>query len=243
MMHGQGVWRGLIALSAACVMWLGVASQASADTPIHGVTEIKLGGYYPAIDDEFGGAGPFADYFGEDWLWYAEMEWDVYLFQRFGKTGLAGHIGYSSVTGNVKQQGDAAATSKLGETSFRILPLRVSGVYRYDYSAIHHGFPLVPVVKAGLDYYLWRVTDAGGKTASAGDAGGSGGRLGWHAAFALHVLLDVVDPGTAATFDMNWGVNNSYFFAEYMITRIDGFGGEGLDLSDDMWMFGLAFEF
>ena len=42
---------------------------------------------------------------------------------------------------------------------------------------------------------------------------------------------------------MSWGVNNSYFFAEYMITRIDGFGSPGFDLSDNMWMFGLAFEF
>jgi hypothetical protein len=241
----SGRLKGVRALALG-VLALGVLTPgaAMADTDISGMTEIKLGGYYPAIDEEFGGSGPFSDYFGEEWLWYAEMEWDAYLYQGIGKFGLAGHIGYSSVTGNVKQEEDAAgATANLGETSFRIIPLRASAVYRYDYSAINHGIPLVPVVKAGLDYYLWRVTDAAGETANAGGASGTGGRAGWHAALALHVLLDVVDPGTAATFDLNWGVNNSYFFAEYMLTRIDGFGGEGLDLSDEMWMFGLAFEF
>jgi hypothetical protein len=231
--------------AAALVSVMMVSASASAETPIHGVAEIKLGGYYPAIDDEFGGSGPFSDYFGTESLWYAEMEWDAYMYQGIGKFGLAGHLGYSSVTGNVKQSEDATtdASGDLGETGFRILPLRVSAVYRYDYSAIHHGIPLVPVVKAGLDYYFWRVTDAAGATSNASGVGGSGGRAGYHASLGLNVLLDVVDPGTAATFDMNWGVNNSYFFAEYMITRIDGFGGSGLDLSDDMWMFGLAFEF
>ena len=61
-----------------------------------------------------------------------------------------------------------------------------------------------------------------------------------HEVGATHYICG---PGALAYLDMSWGVNNSYFFAEYMITRIDGFGGDGLDLSDDQWMFGLAFEF
>lgn len=230
----------LTALLVALTGVLGAPAEARADSPISGVTEFKLGGYYPAIDDEFGGSGPFSQYFGADNLWYFETEWDFYLWDRFGKLGLGVHLGWSSVDGNVRDDSGAALP---GETTFRVIPLRLSAVYRYDYSAIHHNIPLVPVLKVGLDYVLWRAKDSAGDTSSAGGINAVGGTAGFHGALGLHFLLDVIDPASAAYLDLSWGVNNSYLFAEYMVTKIDDFGGASLDLSDNMLLFGLAFEF
>lgn len=228
----------LAALVAAALL---APATASADSPKYGAFEVKLGGYYPAIDNEFGGGGPFASYFGTDNLWIFETEIDGYIWDGFGKLGAAIHLGYSSVEGNAQSSTD----EEVGDTTtFRVIPLRASAVYRYDYSAVNHGIPLVPAFKAGLSYVPWSVDGTDGDTAEFQGDSASGATFGWHAAIGLNLLLDIIDPGTAAVFDLNWGVNNSYFFAEYMITQIDDFGSsDSFDLSDNYFNFGLAFEF
>ncbi|MEZ4461387.1 MAG: MXAN_2562 family outer membrane beta-barrel protein [bacterium] len=217
-----------------------VATDAFADSPISGSMELKLGGYYPAIDDEFGGNGPYAAVFGTDWNMYGEFEIGFFFWQGFGKLGTTYHLGYSSATGSALA---ADGTKSSDETTFTTIPNRASLVYRFDILQEKLHIPLVPVAKAGLDYVLWYSEGGNGDTSKVGNDSASGGKWGYHGALSLQFLLDVIDPSSAATFDMNWGVNNSYFFAEYMMTKIDDFGGTGLDLSDNMWLFGLAFEF
>lgn len=238
----------LFTLATILLTLLVSQSTAMAQSAIHGNAELKLGGYYPAIDDSYSGTGPYETFFGKDWRFHGELEWDIYFLQSVlpvGKLGVGFHIGYSSATGSVQiaTENATAASDDIGETSFTTIPLRVSLLYRYDYSAIHHGIPLVPALKVGLDYVFWDVEDSNGETATYQGVAAQGGKFGYHAAFALHLLLDVIDENSAAYMDMSWGVNNSYFFAEYMLVRVDDFGGGGLDLSDNMWMFGLAFEF
>lgn len=232
----------ILALAGHAALCLAAPATAHAETPIYGAAELKFGGYYPAIDEEFGGSGPFQEIFGDDDLFYGELEVDYYLLQGFGKAGIGMHVGYTSVDGDViaEDETDAEITDT---TTFTVIPLRLSALYRFDVPAIEWGIPLVPAVKAGLDYYLWDIDDAAGDTAVADGEEGNGGTFGWHATVALHLLLDAIDPSTAAVFDLNWGVNNSYLFGEYMITTVDDFGGDSLDLSDDIWAFGLAFEF
>lgn len=226
-------------------------SESSSDTPISGSFELKLGGYYPSrIDEDLaasGQEGAFEKFYGTDNLLYGELVVERYLFQRFGKFGVGAHIGIARRKGEV-QVVDGATDEEMsdvpGETNFRLVPLRASLFYKYDYSAIHHNVPLVPFVRAGLDYHLWRVADGDGETSTSSDeAVSKGARSGWHASLGLQILLDFIDPATAASFDLSWGVNNSYLFGEYMISRIDSFGAAGLDLSDEQWLFGLAFEF
>lgn len=227
--------------AAFVALGLFLPATASAESPTMGAFEFKLGGYYPAVDDEFGGSGPFATYFGTDNLWIFETELDGYFWDGFGKLGAAIHLGYSSVEGNAQSSTEEDVSDT---TTFRVIPLRASLVYRYDYSAIHHHIPLVPTLKAGLSYVPWSIDGTDGDTAEFEGSSGSGATAGWHASIGLNLLLDVIDPGTAAVFDLNWGVNNSYFFGEYMITRIDDFGSAGsFDLSDNYFNFGLAFEF
>lgn len=235
--------------TALCLLAPGSAQAQDIDTQsdIKGSFEFKIGGFYPsAIDAETGGdgAGAFESFYGADNLVYGEFVYERYLFQKFGKLGLGFHAGYTSKKGEV-QAGSGTTTEDAvpGETTFRMIPLRGSLFYRYDYSAIHHRIPLAPIARVGVDYVLWRVLDSDGEVSEVNGESARGGKMGWHASLGLQFMLDYLDPGSAASFDLNWGINNSYLFAEYMITRIDDFGGSGFDLSDNLWMFGLAFEY
>ena len=222
--------------------------NASAESEIWGTFDIKFGGYYPAIDEEFGDSGPFGDVFGTKNLLLGELELAGWLWQGFGKFGIAGHIAYSRVKGGAVVSDDAASAAEdeleiEDTTAFTVIPLRLSAVYRFDYLAQHTQIPLSFSVKAGPDFYRWRITNASRTTASFDGDPGAGWKKGWHLAGGMQLLLDVIDPSTAAAFDLTWGVNNSYFFVEFMMTKIDDFGGTGFDLSDNLWLFGLSFEF
>lgn len=224
---------------AALLALVAVPMEASAESDTHGTIEIKLGAMYPSIDNEVAGT-PFQDVFGSGNLWYFELEAGFYFWQGFGKLGVAYHIGYSSVTGNALAL-DGTAVSD--ETTFGIMPNRGSLLYRFDVLATEFFIPFVPVGKVGLDYYLWWSEGPDGENSVVQGAEAFGGKWGWHASLGVQFLLDVIDPQSAALFDHNWGVNNSYLFGEYMMTQVDDFGGAGLDLSDNFWMFGLSFEY
>lgn len=220
---------------------------ASAETPTWGAMDLKFAGYYPAIDAEFGDTGPFSDTFGTKSLLLGELEVAGWLWQGFGKLGVAGHVGYSRVKGGAvpteETASDEEADAIEDTTAFAVFPLRVSAVYRFDWLAQNTRIPLSFSVKVGPDFYRWRITNSNKQTAEFDGASGAGWTSGWHAAAGLQLLLDVLDTSTAAAFDLHWGVNNSYLFVEYMATKIDDFGGGGFDLSDNLWLFGLSFEF
>jgi hypothetical protein len=59
----------------------------------------------------------------------------------------------------------------------------------------------------------------------------------------VSLLLDVLEPRFARDFDTSLGVNHSYLFAEYTYAKVNNFGGEGFNLSDRYWMFGLALDY
>src|SRR5690554_6528251 len=139
---------GLVALLGVSL----ASAPAFAASPTYGVFELKLGGYYPSIDDEFGGSGPFETFFGDGQMLMGEFEIDFYLLEGIGTLGLGLHAGYSSKSASVRDRNDMDQELP-DSTTFRVIPLRASLVYRYDYSALHHSIPLVPVLKAGLDYH------------------------------------------------------------------------------------------
>ncbi len=246
------VLAGLLTLTmGASVGW---SQQVEEDlepqqSDIYGAFEIKLGGYYPSnLNDtpDSAGVGDFERFYGNDSVFYAELGLERYIFQRFGKLGIGLNAGRGSETGQSLQQDEMGGmTEAPGESTFRVFPLRASLVYKYDYSAIHHGVPFVPVFRVGADYVIWRILGNDGEVTTSPDGSeAQGATTGWHASIGLQFMLDYIDPSSAASFDMSWGVNNSYLFAEYMITRIDNFGSPtAFDLSDNLWLFGLAFEF
>jgi hypothetical protein len=142
--------------------------------------------------------------------------------------------------------GDASSGSGLSleeETNFVLFPLRLSLTYRWDFLAQEFGIPLAPRLEGGVDYYIWKVTDGSGNVARSGGEKARGAIPGYHVAAGVGFLLDFITPGLAAAMDINWGVNNTYLFGEYEITRVQPFQGGGFNLSDETWKVGLSFEF
>ena len=62
-------------------------------------------------------------------------------------------------------------------------------------------------------------------------------------AVGLQFQLDILEPGTAATFDAEIGVNNTYIFVEGVFDWVNNFGGDGFNLSDNSFLAGLMLEF
>jgi hypothetical protein len=218
-------------------------------SPQHFAVEVKFGPYRPDVDSEFPQSGPNArmpynDYFGSGQHLYSALEFDWQLFHKFGSIGLGAGIGYFSVTGTAPAGNGTGLPS--GDTSnFKVVPISVSAVYRFDHFLETRDVPLVPFGKLGLDWAYWQITDGNGEIAhdAQGDTG-RGGTLGWHAAAGLALMLDWLDPEAARDFDADLGVNHTALTFEYTRADISGLGRSGrLHVGDTSWTLGLLLEF
>jgi len=237
------------------------AAPAQAQSDVSGNFELRLGPYYPSIDSELSGAQPFQDTFGSNGRVLGEIKVDRYLYIGHGKLGVGGSAAYTNFSGEGEIVGGGDGGSGNGgsdggssgddgsgltaETKLQMLPLRAQVFYRWDYLVEEFNIPVAARVEAGLDWYMWRIRDGSGNTATFGEDGpkASGATAGYHGAAGLEFNLNALDRGSAASFDYSWGINRTYFFAMYEISRVNDFGGEGFNLSDNNWRLGLAFEF
>ena len=213
------------------------------ESPTWGVFELRLGGYKPDIDEEFGGGGIYADTFGGGKI-LAELAVAGYVYDGVGQVGIGGAIGFWNKKANTL---DASGEETADITRLMIIPARAEVFYRFDYLEERFNVPLVLSVGLGLDYYFWGAY-ASGKVSDAA-AGtdtrvGRGGTWGWHYNVTLYFQLDSLAPRMAAAFDSSIGVNNSYIFAGFTGSFVNDFGSDSSwDLSDNMFRLGLAFEF
>jgi hypothetical protein len=95
---------------------------------------------------------------------------------------------------------------------------------------------VVPFAGGGYNHIFFRQSLEGKETVK-------GDRFGYHARMGLQLLLDWLDSGAADTFDLDWGVKNSYLVFEAQYRRVDDFGSESIDLGGWSYMGGLLFEF
>ena len=195
--------------------------------------EVKLGGFKPNIDAEFGGTGPYHDVFGDSYMLLIEAAGERQLFQAFGSAGIGFSAGYAEKFAPALLESGAPAAESTG---LRLFPFKLFGVYRFDYAAHTWGVPLVPYVKAGLHCTVWSsVKGSMLETVSA--------RWGWGVTGGLSLLLDVFEPRLARDFDTDVGVNHSYLFAELNYAQVNNFAASGgINLSGQYAMFGIAFE-
>jgi hypothetical protein len=242
MRSNKTFWLGL----AALLLTFAVSSRASAETPTYGKLELRFGGYYPSIDDEEGLTGsPFGDMFGgKDRLMF-ELNVGYHFFDRFGNLGAAASVGYSNFKGDAElsDSSEEFASDQTPTTAMTVIPMRGEVYYQFDWLVDEYNVPFSLLAKAGLDVHYWRVKDGNSSTAEADGEKGTGFRPGWHAGLQAQLWLDWIDKESAASFDLSWGINNTYLFAEYLLTRVDGFGTDGFKLNDNQWMFGLVFEY
>jgi hypothetical protein len=226
----------LVGLPAAALAQ-GEVNARYGESPRTSAFEIKLGTFNPNPDREAGVTGtPFADTFGRNGMLLAELEYDRQLFQAFGSAAVGFSLGYTEIYGYAVVSG--STTLAADKTGLILLPLKILGVYRFDYFALKNRFPLVPFGKVALIYTPWWSVK-GGKVETVNGLRAAGGKWGYGLVAGLSFLLDVLEPRMARDFDSDIGVNHVYLFAEY---AYQGSIGTGLNLSSSHFMFGLNFE-
>lgn len=229
------------------ILLVAAGNTAFAESPRDMLIQFRFGLYRPDIDKEFSnGMHPYKDIFGSGQHLMFQTELGYEVFNGFGTVLIAPGLGYFTVSGHgLLKDGQPADDS----TSFSILPLYLDIQYRFDWFWHKFSVPLIPVVRGGLDYYLWWTKNGAGdvSTYSKGvgkEYKGQGGTFGGHIGFGLDFALDWLAPGMAQDFDSDWGVNTTTLFVEYTLNFINDFGrSKSFNLSSKSLFFGIAFEF
>lgn len=244
MKHLVSALVALWATTAFAQTTLATASTGRAESDRSQALEIKLGSITPLIDEEGSLSGnPYADTF-EGGMLLLELELERYFYQGIGAAGVGFSAGYAEKYGRaqvIDSSGNPSGPAAEA-TGLMIVPLRLHGVYRFDWAALKYGVPLVPYAKAGLVVVPWWSTK-GGQIEEVNGRKAMGARFGYGGTLGLSLMLDVFEPRLARDFDSDLGVNHSYLFAEFTYADVTNFSGEGLNLSSRHWMFGLALEF
>lgn len=219
------------------------------ETPQNFAIELRLGLYYPKIDNEFGGgATPFQDSFGKNQRVFVgfEFDWQAYRIPWVGTIGPGVGAHYLKFGRPALLESGEPSEE---ETSLLIYPMHLVGVLRVDVLQREVGIPIVPYLKGGLGTALWRMTNGSGTAKlGGGDTGtpevkGKGFSYGPQFMLGVALQLDWFDEYAATQADQSLGINNTYLYVEYMSSTLNNTKGTGLQLGTNSLAGGLAFEF
>jgi hypothetical protein len=214
--------------------------------------EFKFGVYRPNVDEEVNNLNtdgsktftPYTDIFGAGEPFSFQFEFDYQIWQGFGSIGIGLSLGFSQNTAlacedDTKDTGakySSCSTRTAGSTSFTVFPISVLAVYRFDVLAKYLNIPIVPFVKAGMNYTMWWSSGSSGDTV--------GGSWGWQVNAGGALLLDWLEPSAAKSLDNDMGINHTYLFFEFLHSRANSFGKfNARHVGDTTWHAGLAIEF
>lgn len=224
-------------------------SLCLAETPRTGNLEFKVGSYEPDIDSEFSGSepGPYETVFGEAIFPLYLVRGDYLFYQGIGSLGVGAGAGWGQASGHGKL---ADGTTSSDTTTFNMMPFDVGIIYEFDWLAQRWPVPFVPYGRADLTYTIWwfkngidEVTDYTDPVTDK-TSDGYGGTWGTRFTGGMRVLLDTFAPGMAHTFDVDFGVNNTYLFLEVVYSIVDDFGSDSsIHLGSTSYNGGIAFEF
>lgn len=223
--------------------------------------EFKMGPFLPDVDRDYAGPGlgPYATVFGRtDSTGQAidqpkafpmpvvAFDWQfVYLAGPLGIGVQAGFFRDKAQALIAEPMEGESLRSSADSTTFGMIPLALLLSYRLEILPDKLRVPLVPYAKAGLAYSIYWVKSGSGNLArnSRGEAG-RGGVPGFQVNAGAMLRMDFLEPGTAKKLDNVTGINHTYLFGEYQLSRIDNFGaGRTPSLGDSTWFAGLAIEF
>jgi hypothetical protein len=250
------------ALAALSVAWTSpaFAQDREHDAPIGGVArsryespqnfaaEVRFGLFNPAIDsDPALASAPYKNSFGTAprLLFSLEVDWQALRIPYVGSIGPGLGGGYSSISRPAVVTTGPHAGQPSGETTtLQIIPFDLVAVLRVDVLWRKLHVPLVPYVKGGLGYALWRASNTLG-TSRVDGVSGTGHSIGSHVALGLALNLNPFDEYAARGFDDSLGVNSTYIFGEWTREDLNGLGFQShpLRVGGTSWTFGLAFEF
>jgi hypothetical protein len=215
--------------------------QTMTESPQEVAVEFRFGRYVPHADDGLSGT-PYVDTFGTNNRYYGglEFDWQLLRIPYLGSLGPGFGIGYTKSSAKALLENGRPSEQP---TSLQILPMYLVGVLRADVVTKATPIPFVPYAKLGLGFAFWRASDAD-EAAKVDGVKGLGHSYGYQLALGGMLLLDAFDQADARTADANIGLNHSYVFAEWYLSKLDGFGsGDQLNVGTNTWTLGLAFEF
>jgi hypothetical protein len=138
------------------------------------------------------------------------------------------------------------------ENKFRLVPMALTGTYRFTWFDDNYGVPVVPYVRAGLAYYLWWVSVNGSLAAVCKDADAMppcertkalGASFGLTGSIGLAIRAERIDGPTAMSMQQS-GIQHAGIYAELSLAKVDGFGSDRkLSVGDATWFAGVNFEF
>ena len=224
--------------------------------------EFKLGPYLPAVDRKYDGPGlgPYATLFGETnsdgeaidepkvgVMPALAFEWQIVYLG--GPLGLGTQIAFfrdkAKALLTTPMEDDMGVRSGADDVTFGVFPIALQAVYRFELPADRWHVPLVPYGKFGPAYAFWWTRSGSGNLArdSMGNRG-AGGVWGFQLNAGLMLRMDFIEPATAKRLDQTTGINHTYLFGEYQLSRLDNFGiGNAIAVGDSTFFAGLAIEF
>ncbi|MDX2090770.1 MAG: MXAN_2562 family outer membrane beta-barrel protein, partial [Kofleriaceae bacterium] len=218
---------------------------------------IRIGPYTPAIDKQIDmDPGPYEQMFGGS-QWLPMLDVDRILWRGFGQLGVGGSIGYMQKTAKAWEDGSSPddpmrPRSPGNENTFHLMPLVLSGIYRFTYLDDEFGIPIVPYARGGVGYYLWWLTTNGDLSKVCWDGTDDrgcdadkaiGGSFGIVGAVGIAIRAERIDPAAASSMRSS-GIQHAGFFAEWSVGKVDGFRPETkLSVGDSTWFAGASFEF
>ncbi len=238
--------RRIFAILAGVSLLLPSVTSAKEKGPSWGV-DLQFGSYKPRIDSQFArDAGdvkpPFEEAFGDGTELMFSVGSERLIPTLVGTFAVGASIGYWNVEGTAVQADASAGNEASDTTELSIFPMNLQMSYRFD--LLDRYIPFVPVARGGFDYYMWRVLDGSGDLASFSNGNeAQGATMGYHYAFGVHLLLDVLDQEMASDFERDAGVYNSYITLEYRYAQVDDFGSsKSFRLGDETFFVGLALD-
>ena len=232
---GAGVAAGILLVAPGEASAYKLESESTRSTYM----EVKLGPFKPNIDAQFSGdpaVRPYQRIFSANTATMVSLSIERHLLADVGTLSMGLGAGYWNISGRGISDG-AEDTTEL-----TVVPFQLQVSYRLD--LWQELVPLIPQVRAGLDYVWWQIFDGQGDvTDFTPGKPAEGGTWGWHVSAGLLLSLDFFDPEMAADFDRDAGVNSSYLLFEVQYSQVDDFGGGGsLRFGNTTFFGGLALD-
>lgn len=226
------------------------------ESPQSWLFELRVGPYYPRVDDEFNGAAhPLADTMGtgKRVLLGLEGDWQAIragnvlsLGPGFGMayTKLSNSAVFYNPEGESLPPGAVAPTGTSPMDSTLKLWLQwAAAVARIDVLDRRFRIPLVFTAKLGMGHAFWWA----GKGNMASRVGGSIGHgRSWGPMWALGAMFDLnfAQPERSRKLDSVSGINHMYLLFEWYQLKLNGFGGgDQMQVGDSTWALGYAVDF
>lgn len=223
-----------------------IARPDAGRSPQNFEMEVRVALYNPQVDSDPTLHGtPYAAVFGSSQRYELAMEfdWQAIRIPHLGTLGPGVSVGYTNATG-IAQRTDNGLPASQETTSLTIMPLYLVAVFRVDTFMRDLHVPFVPYAKAGLGEALWRASNTAGTSVGPTGTLGEGHTFGTQLAAGLQFSLGVIDPHSAQQLDESTGINNTYIFAEFMMSDLTGIGqSHALYVGSNSLVFGLSFEF